>query len=74
MQTKNIKYSEVKTGDKIFYKPNDHERRKLDFNEIEVVKQVFSYNSKGNGNLVLLTFESNNKSLGFPSAEINEIV
>ncbi len=74
MTTIVTKYSDIKEGDSLFYKENGHERRKLNFNEIEVVKSAESYLSKGNGILVQITFESGNKTLGFPDRTLEKII
>jgi len=74
MNTQLIKYSEVKTGDKLVYKENGHERKKLNFLEIETISSAESYLSKGNGVLVLVTFESKNQTLGFPDRTLEKLV
>lgn len=74
MKTQPIKYSDVKIGDKIFYKEKDHERRKLNFQEIEEIVEIEKYLSRGLGNLVKLTFKSNNQTLGIENIELNKII
>ena len=75
MKTLNLTYDEVKVGDLIFTNGKDnHMFRKLKFNEVETVVEVEKYESKGNGPLVLVKFESLNSTLGFPNRELEKII
>lgn len=75
MKIVQIKYEDVQVKDKIFTNGKDnHMFRKLKFNEIEVVKEIKKYLSKGNGQLVQVEFESGNKSLGFPDRFLSKIL
>lgn len=75
MKTQSINYSEIKPGDSLFFKEGGHERRKLNFNEVEVVKSARTYEIKNNGNgpLVLVMFESGRGTWGFENRTLEKV-
>ena len=65
MNTQLTQYQNIKIGDKIFTNGKDnHAFRKLNFQEIETVKETLTYQSCSNSMLTLITYESDNKTLG----------
>lgn len=75
MKTQLIRYDQVQKNDKIFTNGKDnHMRRKLGFDEIEIVKDIKSYVSKGNGLLVQVNFESGRATLGFSERNLEKII
>ncbi len=65
MKTQLVQYQNIKIGDKIFTNGKDnHAFRKLNFQEIETVKVIESYESRGVGLLFKITYESGNQTLG----------
>lgn len=66
-----VLYQDVQVGEVI---RSDNHMKKLNFLPEEKVVEVLKYKSKGNGDLVVITFESGNKTYGFPHATLVKII
>lgn len=72
MKTEPVKYQDVAPGDVIL--SDNHMIKKLNFNQLEMVKEVEHYQSRGAGMLVKITFDSGNQTLGIFDRLLDKVI